>query len=433
MRVRGEIIMVSTIASLSILVGANVAPAMKAMDEVGGKVKDVGETSQKEGKKTEGFMKRWGASFAVIGAAATGALYAVVKASPLLAGAMKEAQDALSLLFMTIGDALEPVIRPFVDLLWKISEIVLDMPGSLGTLTASALVLGPALVGVAVAIKAIGTSIVLFGVPLATLLAGFGAIIFAAGLVAVALYYITGDPTTAIIGAFTTIGIGAGILMHHPLIAAVSGVIGGFALIVGAGDDMEIAIGLAFVGVGMAATALMSHPALAAVGGIAALLLAWGKASEDARRMIEIATVGIIAALSLLMHHPVIAAVAAATAGVLALIAAYKELRSIFERMAGAPWEQEFASEYLGRKLLPGERMFQYGGYVPYTGPAMLHAGEYVTPAGRAGGAGMGPTDNRVINNYFDIHDMTLAGEMDVERLKQKLDELYKREMERVA
>lgn len=425
--------MVSTIASLGILVSANVAPAMKSMDEVGGKVKDVGETSQKEGKKTEGFMKRWGASFAMIGAAATGALYMVIKASPLLSGAMREAQDAINLLFMTIGDALEPVLRPFVDALWGLSDIVLDLPVPLDSVTSAFVVFGGTIAAAGIAVGGLSLGLKAFGVSAAAAAGAsaalstiaFGGILLAAGAVALVLYEISGDPTTAIIGAFTTIGIGAGVLMHHPLIAATTAIIGGFVLLVTAGDDMEIAIGIAFVGIGVAATALLGHPIFAAGVGIVALFLAWGKASEDARAAIEVAIIGMIAALTALAGHPAVATLFAIVAAVRTAIEVLKT------------WEE--VEEWQPTPFIPIPKGFgiehpvlQYGGYVPYTGPAFLHAGEYVVPAGRVG-AGVGGGAIYNVTNNFEINNPILGSEMDVDRLKQKLDELYRIEIGRAA
>lgn len=420
----------ATVASLGVLVSANVAPAMQSMDKIGAKVKDVGQTSQKEGAKTEGFMKRWAGSFAAIGAAAAGSLYMIVKASPLLAGAMQEAQDAMSLLFMTIGDALEPIIRPFVDALWDLSDLIIDMPAPLNAITSALVVFGTAIVGAAGSLAVLTLGLKAFGVGAAaagahsTLLAGaFGGIVLAAGAVALILYELSGDPTTAIIGAFTTIGVGASVLMHHPLIAATTAIIGGFALLVTAGDDMEVAIGLTFAGIGVAATALLGHPVFAAGVGIVALFLAWGQACEEARFMIEMAMLGMIVAMTAFMGHPVVAA----------FVATVTALRMAWEMVTTMEKVEEWEPTPfipIPKDFGPEHPMLQYGGYVPHTGLYTMHAGEYVVPAGRAGGGGE-HIDNRTFN--FDIHDVTLAGDMDVDRLKQRLDDLYKREMERVA
>lgn len=427
--------MPSTIASLGILVSANVAPAMQSMDQVGAKVKDVGQTSQKEGKKTEGFMKRWAGSFAMIGAAATGALYMVVKASPLLAGAMREAQDAISLLFMTVGDALEPILRPFINTLWELSDLIIDMPAPLDALTSGFIVFGGTIVGAAGGLGLISLGLKAFGIGAATAGAGaavlagaFGGIVLAAGAVATALYYVSEDPTTAIIGAFTTIGTGMALLFHHPLIAAVSAIAGGFALLVRAGSDLEVGLGLAFVGIGVAATALMGHPIFAVGIGLVAFFISFQKASDEMKVGIVAAFTAIGIAASVLLANPVIAAITAIVDAYLVLVALEDKLqpgKRLFGRFGLEPPGPLFdISDITG--------LFQHGGYVPYTGPAILHAGEYVVPRGKVGaGVGGGAVYN--VTNTFEINNPVLGSDMDVERLKQKLDELYKREMGRVA
>ncbi len=421
--------MVSTIASLGIMVSANVAPAMKSMDEVGNKVKDVGQTSQKEGAKTEGFMKRWGSAFAAIGAAATASLYMVVKASPLLAGAMQEAQDAISLLFMTIGDALEPVIRPFIDAIWILVDAVLDMPAPLDTLTAAFIAVGGSITAVLGGLALLPTA--LHAVGLAAGAAVSPALLFAtslfgivtvAGLVAAALYYLSGEPTVAIVGALTTIGVGASVLLHHPVVFAITSIVSAFVLLAGEMGNLETLASAAFLAIGTAATILLHHPTIAAitaiVGGIAILI----RSSADFEiKMIAVFT-GIGIAASVLLANPVIAAITAIVDAVLVLIYTWNKLNQVMGGRLAEVGAEELAH---GRGYPP---WYQQGGYVPFTGPAILHAGEYVTPAGRVGaGAGGGYTDNRTF--HFDIHDMILAGDMDVDRLKQRLDEIYRVEM----
>lgn len=428
--------MVSTIASLGILVSANTAPAMREMDNISGKVKDVGQTSQKEGAKTESFMKRWAGGFAAIGAAAAASLYMIVKASPLLAGAIQEAQDAINLLFMTIGDALEPVLRPFVDMLWGLSDLVLDMPPGLDAVTAALITFGGAIVAAAGGLALISGGLHAFGIGCATagahaaLLVGIlGGVVTVAGLVAAGLYYISGEPTVAIMGALTTIGIGATILFHHPVIFAVTSIVSAFVMMAGECGNMETLVSAAFLSIGVAATALMGHPVIAAIVGIVGGITLLIRSSADLEIKILAVFTSIGIAASVLMAHPLIAAV---TLAIDAIYLLKKATDALLES-----WKK-FSGEKVGRKLLIERALsspFQYGGYVPYTGPAFLHAGEYVVPRGKvgagAGGGGGSYVDNRTFN--FDIHDMTLAGDMDVDRLKARLDELYKREMGQVA
>ena len=422
---------------MSILLTANAAPAIRAMDQIGAKVKDVGQTSQREGAKTEGFMKRWAGSFAAIGAAATASLYMVVKASPLLSGALQEAQDAISLLFMTVGDALEPILRPFIDLIWELVDVVMDMPSPLDTLTAAFIAVGGSITAVLgglcllpAALHAVGLASGAAASSTLLLSTAFFGIVTAAGLVAAVLYHITEDPTTAIIGAFTTIGVGASMLLHHPLITAITGIVGGFALIARASSDLEIAVGLAFTGIGVAAAALMANPifGVAAAGvGLVALFIGFKNASEEMKIGIIAAFTAIGIAASILLANPVIAAITAIVDAYLVLVALEDKLqpgKRLFGRFGLKPPGPIFnISDITG--------LFQHGGYVPYTGPAILHAGEYVVPRGKVAAGGGGAVYN--ITNTFEINNPVLGSDMDVERLKQKLDELYKRDMGRVA
>ena len=420
---------------MTVLVSANIAPAMKSMDAVGDKVKDVGQTSQREGAKTEGFMKRWGSSFAAIGAAATASLYMVVKASPLLSGAMQEAQDAISLLFMTIGDALEPVIRPFVDAIWAIVDAILNMPAPLNALTATLIVFGGVIATTLTGLAALPTLLHSIGLaataaasPALLLAAGFSWIVVAAGLVAAALYYVSGEPTVAIVGALTAIGVGASVLLHHPVVFAITSIVSAFVMLAGEAGNMETLASVAFIGIGMAATTLMGHPVVAAIAGIGYAIAVLIQSSAD----FEIKVIAVFTAIGLaawaLLANPVIAAIVAIVDAIYLLTRAYNELGRIMGGRAAELGIEEL-SPWNRPSIFP---LWQQGGYVPFTGPGILHAGEYVVPAGRVGaGVGGGYTDNRAFN--FDIHDVTLAGDMDIDRLKQRLDELYKKEMGGVA
>ena len=442
--------MVSTIASLGILVSANVAPAMKSMDEVGAKVKDVGETSQKEGKKTEGVMKRWGSSFAAIGAAATASLYMIVKASPLLSGAIREAQDSINLLFMTIGDALEPVIRPFVDALWELSDLIIDMPSPFNTLTAALIALGGSITAVLGGLVLLPTLLHAVGLSAGAAASGtlllatsFFGIITAAGLVAVALYYLSGEPTIAIIGALTTIGVGASVLMHHPVVFAITSIVSAFVLMTGEMGNMETLASAAFLTIGVGATALLFHPVVAAITGIAGAIgiLMTSSADLEIKMIAVFAAIGIAAAA--LLSNPVIAAVTAIIVGIALLMKAWKDFQSEFEitqktvTIGGVEYPGIYGVDATHEELEHARKFnvpvfYQYGGYVPYTGPAMLEAGEYVVPAGRVGvGVGGGAIYN--ITNNFEINNPILGSDMDVDRMKQRLDELYRIEMGRVA
>lgn len=424
---------------MGILISANVAPAMKSMDQVGNKVKDVGQTSQKEGAKTEGFMKKWAGSFAAIGAAATASLYMVVKASPLLAGAMQEMQDAISLLFMTIGDALEPILRPFVDALWSLSDLITDMPAPLDALVAGFVAFGGSITAILagltllpIALHAVGLAAGAAASPLLILSTAFFGIVTAAGLVAAALYHISEEPTVAIVGALTTIGVGATILMGNPLVLAVTSIISAFVLMTGEMGNMETLASAAFLAIGLAASALLLNPVIVAitaiVGGVA--LLITSSADFEIKMLAVFTAIGIAAAA--LLSNPFILAIVAIIDAVYLLILALKELEKMMGGQTiggGVQVPSWFPVITPGVGEDPHAGWYQHGGYVPHTGPAFLHAGEYVVPAGRTGGGG-GYTDNRVL--HFDIHDNLLAGDMDVDRLKQRLDELYKIELGRV-
>lgn len=437
--------MTSPIASMAVLVTANVAPAMKSMDQMGNKVKDVGQTSQKEGAKTEGFMKRWAGSFAAIGAAATGALYMVVKASPLLSGAMQEAQDAMSLLFMTIGDALEPIIRPFVDLLWGLADIILDMPAPLGALTAGLIAFGSAvaaaLTGLALLPKILHSIGLASGAAASSTLvlaAQFAWLAVGAGLVAAALYHISGEPTVAIVGALTTIGIGASILFHQPVIFAVTSIISAFVMLAGEVGPMEAAVSGAFLTIGIGATALMGHPIIAAITGVIGVFTLVMRATGDLETAIIASFAAIGVAAAILMANPVIAAISLVLAALAWLEAKGAEVGETFKGMGlpsaeeaapAVPWPEE-AQEEIRRRT----QVYQYGGYVPHTGPAFLHAGEYVVPRGQSMGA-VAPAGRVYRVDYHPTIEIvaTLRDHYDVEALKRDLDDLYKREMERVV
>lgn len=438
--------MVSTIASLGVLVSANVAPAMKSMDQMGNKVKDVGQTAQKEGAKTESFMKKWSAGFAMIGAAAAGALYMIVKASPLLAGAMQEAQDAISLLFMTIGDALEPVLRPFVDALWGLSDVVIGMPAPIDAITAGLITFGGAIVAAAGGLALIGGALKAFGIGCASaglasaaLVGALGGIVLAAGLVSAALYELSGDPTVAITGALTAIGIGATVLMHHPVIFAITSIISAFVLMAGEADALHIAASAAFLAIGVAATALMGHPLIAAftavVGAIA--LIALNVKDMETAVILSFTAIGIAA--SVLLANPIIAAVTA----VLAAIALLEAKGITFEGETftgvGFPALEEIAPGIPWPEPPPAAGgPYQHGGYIPFTGRYHLEAGEHVTRRGATPWRGdrmrtiprvvSGPVYNVDYHPVIEIA-ATVKEPMDVEKIKQTLDEIYRREM----
>lgn len=399
--------MVSTVASLGILVSANVAPAMKAMDEVGGKVKDVGETSQKEGKKTEGFMKRWGTSFAVIGAAATAVLYGVIKASPLLAGAMQEAQDAISLLFMTIGDALEPVIRPFIDMLWEMSDAITSMPEPLGGLTGGLIVFGAAIIGAA------GGLALLSGFLKTTLPLAAGAGVTAIGGVALST-----------IGAAGAVVAAAGLLIWSvwnayenwdQFCAGMEKLMGNL------GGTFDEGFGGIIDRVYTSGTwwgTIFETLFILPIHSLVAIMGYW----YDAAVWIFDNIKGPLEDLGNFVIE-VIGKITDAWNGLMELLGAEE----------GAPiWRKILALVSPIPSSIAGLFGYQHGGYVPYTGPAMLHAGEYVTPAGRVG-AGVGGGAIYNITNNFEINNPILGSEMDVDRLKQRLDGLYKRDMGLVA
>lgn len=424
--------MVSTIASLGVLVSANVAPAMKSMDQVGGKVKDVGTTSQKEGRKTEGFMKRWAGAFATIGAAAAGALYMVIKASPLLSGAMQEAQDAISLLFMTIGDALEPILRPFVNVIWELSDLVIGMPAPLNAVTAALIGFGGAIVAAAgglalisAGLKAFGVGAAAAGASSALLAAAFGGIVLAAGAVAAALYYISEEPTVAIVGALTTIGIGASLLFHHPLIFAVTSIISAFVMMSGEANTLNTLVSAAFLAIGVAATALMGHPLIAAFTAVIGTVALIVTRIDDMETAIIATFTAIGIGASVLMANPVIAAITAIIAALALLEARGAEIGETFRGVGFKPLE-EIAPVIPWPREKVGPEVYQWGGYVPYTGRYLLRAGEHVS---RAGAAGMGGPVYHV--DYHPTIEViaTLKDRMDVEELKRTLDDIYGREM----
>jgi len=419
--------MVSTIASMGVLITANVAPAIKSMDEIGKKVKDVGQTAQVEGTKTSAFMKQWAGAFAAIGAAATGALYMVIKASPLLSGAMSEAKNAISLLFMTVGDALESILRPFVDLLWGLVDVVTGMPAPLNSLTAAFIVVGGSITAILGGLVLLPTLLHAVGLASGAAASGalllstaFAGIITVAGLVAAALYYVSGDPTVAIVGAFTTIGIGATILLHNPVILAITMIVNAFILMATSSSNLQTAVAGVFLAIGVAATALMGHPLIAAFTAVIGTIALFVSASDTMKVAIIAVFTAIGIAASVLLANPVIAAITAIIDAIVLLISYWDRLTTITLGGIGPGGE------------VPGFYGFQQGGYVPYTGPAIVHAGEYVVPAGKVAAVGRGGPVYH-ITNQFDIHDVTLAGDMDIDRLVRKLDDHYKREMERVA
>jgi hypothetical protein len=86
---------------------------------------------------------------------------------------------------------------------------------------------------------------------------------------------------------------------------------------------------------------------------------------------------------------------------------------------AKVTWYEDIMSAGAGKNLIPS---FATGGVMPYTGLAMLHAGETITPAGQ--GINSAPTFNITTN---------VSNDYDVRRLADDLSKYWVQDMERMS
>jgi hypothetical protein len=82
-------------------------------------------------------------------------------------------------------------------------------------------------------------------------------------------------------------------------------------------------------------------------------------------------------------------------------------------------WYQDIMAMGAGKNLIP---TFATGGVMPYTGLAMVHAGETITPAGQ--GINSSPV--------FNIN-ASISNDYDVRRLAEQLNKYWTSDMERIS
>ena len=106
-----------------------------------------------------------------------------------------------------------------------------------------------------------------------------------------------------------------------------------------------------------------------------------------------------------------------------ALAQLVRPLQWIWNKIPGhskVTWYEDIMSSGAGKNMIPS---FQTGGVMPYTGLAMLHAGETITPAG-----GQSLNSSPTINIQASI-----SNDYDVRRLADQLSKYWVNDMERIS
>lgn len=135
-------------------------------------LKKEGTTTQQSVTLDTGKMT---ASFALLGAVAGGAMAAMISNSPLLATQVAQLTFQFNLLFMTLGNALAPVLQPLVD--WLISALkwFQSLPAPVQEFISLSIALTAAVSALALAVMALST----VSLPLIAIVVGVGAAIAA--------------------------------------------------------------------------------------------------------------------------------------------------------------------------------------------------------------------------------------------------------------
>lgn len=146
------------IASMLLNIGAKVSPALDGLSKVDSKMVQSASTAQTQGGKMTKFLDKVKAGWVAVGAMGAGVLYAFVKNSPVFAAYFQEFGEMIGMIGDTLALALQPVLDPLLDLLWKFADWFDKIPGPLKAFIAILLGLAiaiPVIVGIITALNPI--------------------------------------------------------------------------------------------------------------------------------------------------------------------------------------------------------------------------------------------------------------------------------------
>jgi len=108
------------------------------------------------------------------------------------------------------------------------------------------------------------------------------------------------------------------------------------------------------------------------------------------------------------------------------------KIKIIIEWLDKVPWDKIrqllWVTGILGRgSIISGEQFptVQSGGYIAQTGLAVVHRGEYITPANRVSNS----YDNKEINVNISFEAIQISSDMDITRMAEKISREIRREL----
>ena len=377
------------VANLSVKLSADVEQAISGLRKSDAALQKSATVASKESKKIEGFMGKMKMGWIAVAAGAIASLYAVAKSSAVIGGYFSEFGMLVGMVFDEIGIAMAPIIDPLLDFLWMLGDKFAALPEP---------------------VKAAIGIIILVGTAIAVLIPIIGLIApaFATGIAII---------TPLLAGFFL-------FLLANPIILIIAAIIAVAVLLYiawkknwgGIQEKTKVVIEW-----------FKAHDwALLFLGPIGAVILFakkiyenWDKIKAFTKKTwetIKSITMNLWSAIGNAIWQPI--------------KNAYNKIRDfvnmIISKIKSIPVIGS-ATSYIGKisKYIPS---FQHGGYVPTTGLAMLHAGEYVMPANNTRNVTNSPTI--VISPTIYV-----SGEMrtdtDLRKLASDLSVYFKDEIKR--
>lgn len=373
------------IANLTVKLSSDVEQAISGLRKSDAALQKSATVADKETKKIEGFMGKMKMGWIAVAAGAIASLYAVAKSSAVIGGYFSEFGMLVGTVFDEIGIAMFPVIGPLLDFLFDCADKFAELPDPIKATTG-------AIIGLSAAIPT--------------------AILALAGLQ----------------WAFTTLGISAG---------GVSAAIIGFSIVFGlaiggflvayytnwqgtkdkvnaAIDEMRDKLSKFSPSVGNIFATIARYPGLMFSGKMlldpeqtAKTLEAVASAIDNSRIVNAFRGIYDTIKMDVITRHKELKKFWGDL---------LKSAKNIWDSIGNAIWKPIQSAynkirDYIGRiiskirsipvigsaasyvskisKYIPS---FQHGGYVPTTGLAMLHAGEYVMPANNTRNVTNSPT-----------------------------------------